>query len=230
MRYTTQREEVDMSRARSIDIDGERVWFDTEQNGQRATGDQLELLAAVEDIDIDDLLDESLSQGQIILRLRQALHGTVVPADVLERRRAARRASEGQPVCLMCDAQKGRTRHHFVPRWIMRELGNYQTYAPRSQCTIPLCVECHRDIHYRGDDRPGKSIVEYLTPEQAATAQRILDDLKEQRPSVFDLIAGGNEYSYEYVLVKDYHAGKFAERAREIRVMTGESLRMTAAG
>jgi hypothetical protein len=74
--------------------------------------------------------------------------------------------------------------------------------------------------------------VPYLEPREAALAQRILDDLKEQRPGLFDLISGGNEYTYEYVLIKDYQAGEFARLARQedMRVMTGDTLRMTASG
>jgi hypothetical protein len=132
----------------------------------------------------------------------------------MERKRQRRAAQATRPQCRICKVEGRSTKHHFIPRWIMRELENYDTYAPRRICTIPLCIDCHRDLHDRSTDRPGKSIVEYLRPHEAALAQRILDDLKEQRPGVFDLIAGGNEYTYEFVLYKDYRAGEFARMAR----------------
>lgn len=197
-----------MSRARSLTIDGQVVWFDTNRDGVRATADQLELLAAAEDIPIDDLLDEGLSQGQVILRIREALHGNVVPVEVLERKRERKRQAQKQPECRICGVTGKSTRHHFVPRWLMRELENYQAYAARSICTIPLCVECHRDIHVR-DGRPGKSIVPYLKDHERELAQRMLDDLRDQHAPIYELVAGGNEMTYEGQLLKDYLVGAF---------------------
>lgn len=212
-----------MSRARSITIGGREVWFDTNLDGQPAQSEQLEILMDATGVDLDDLLDGGLSQGQCILAIREALHGTVVPPEVMERRRQRKAQGQSKPPCRIC-GKKEYTKHHFIPRWIMRELENYQTYAPRRICTIPLCVDCHKDIHDRSTDRPGKSIVPYLEPREAALAQRILDDLKEQRPGLFDLISGGNEYTYEYVLIKDYQAGEFARLARGsvAETVTGE--------
>jgi hypothetical protein len=80
-----------MSRARSIHFNGEKHWFDTSINGAPAKPNHLELLAAVENIEIDDLLDEGLNQGEVIDRLRCSLGqgGTIViPAEIVERQRA----------------------------------------------------------------------------------------------------------------------------------------------
>lgn len=201
-----------MSRARWIEIDGERHWFDTNQDGQLASGEQLELLAAAENIEIDDLLDADLTQGQIILRIREALDGPVIPHEILERKRVRRAQAQQRPACRICGCEGKSTRHHFVPRWVMRELENYNSYSARSMCTIPLCVECHRDIHRR-DDRPGKSIVPFLLPHEAELAQRILTDLQAQRPKIFDLLAAGTEWTYEGVLLRDFIEGRFAKLA-----------------
>jgi hypothetical protein len=58
-----------MSRAREIG----GLWFDVQKNHEKATSEQLELLSAAENIPLDDLLDEGARQGEIIVRLRQAL-------------------------------------------------------------------------------------------------------------------------------------------------------------
>jgi hypothetical protein len=39
----------------------------------------------------------------------------------------------------------------------------------------------------------------------------MLDELREQHPKVFDLIAGGDQTTYEGTLVGDYIAGRFHE-------------------
>jgi hypothetical protein len=197
-----------MSRARSVRFNGDEYWFDTNLDHRKASSEQLELLAAVEDISMDDLLDEGLNQGQVILRLREALDGPVVPPEVLERKRQRKIAAQKQPECRICGEVGKSTRHHFIPRWLMRELENYHAYSTRSICTIPLCVECHRDIHMR-DGELGKSMVPYLSDQERALAQRMLDDLKEQRPRLFELIAGGSDRVYEGQLLHDYHAGLF---------------------
>lgn len=206
-----------MSRARPIvGPDGQTHWFDRSLNSHKATSAQLELLADTLGIEIDDLLDEGLSQGQVLERLREA-NGNVIPFEVLELRRARRAARSVQPVCRICSANgwvcDGRiTKHHFVPRWLMRELDHYERYAARSKCTVPACVGRHRDLHYRGEDQErDKSIVPYLTDSERTLAQQMLDDLHEQRPAIFDLIAAGNENSYEYQLVRDYQLGCFRE-------------------
>jgi hypothetical protein len=202
-----------MSRARPIEIAGEQHWFDTKQNSQRATASQLSLLAAVEGIAVDDLLDESLSQGQVLTRLRETLHGNLIPLAVLKERRKRQEAARQEPVCRICDAQgwdcEGEiTRHHFIPRWIMRELENYVAYAARSRCTIPICIGRHRDLHFR-DGEGGKSIVPCLTDDERAFGVKLLDELAEQHPKIFALISGGDETTYEGQLLKDYREGAF---------------------
>jgi len=202
-----------MSRARPIVVDNKSYWFDIKQNQRKATAEQLELLAAVEAIALDDLLDEGLSQGQIIARLREALHGELVPPEVMERRLLRKAEAARQPGCRICtpagDECEGEiTRHHFVPRWIMRELDNYVAYAARSRCTIPICVGRHRDLHYRNDDAP-KSIIPYLTASERAFGVKLLDELREQHPRIFELISGGSEATYEGQLLRDYAQGEF---------------------
>jgi hypothetical protein len=204
-----------MSRARPI----AGLWFDQKLNHRKATAEQLDTLAAVENIQVDDLLDEGLSQGEVIKRLRLVLNGDVIPPEVLERKRLARDEASRQPECRMCTEYgwecEGRiTRHHFVPRWMMLELPNYQAYAARSRCTIPVCLGRHRDLHYRSDLDTPKSIVALLTDEERAFAHKMLAEFKAYKPHVYDLIAGGDEASYEYQLVRDFTRGEFA-RARE---------------
>lgn len=201
-----------MSRAREIG----GLWFDVQKNHEKATSEQLELLAAAENIPLDDLLDEGARQGEIIVRLRQALGEGVIPQEVLERRRAAKEAAKHQPQCRICsefgwDCDGSITRHHFVPRWMMLQLENYVAYAARSKCTIPVCVGRHRDLHLRGDTDTPKSIAQFMTNDERKFAQKMLDELREQHPHVFDLILGGDESTYEYVLLRDYMHGRFRE-------------------
>jgi hypothetical protein len=201
-----------MSRARPLVINGETTWFDTKQNHRKATVEQLELLAAVEDKSIDDILDEGLSQGQVIVRLRETLHADFIPAEVLERRRQRKLDAARQPECRICGVTGNSTRHHFVPRWLMLELENYQSYAARSKCCIPLCVGCHRDLHFR-DGTGEKSIIPFLNDAERAFAAKILDELREQHPKIFDLLSAGDETTYEGQLMRDYYSGAFHKRA-----------------
>lgn len=203
-----------MSRARPIELNGQKHWFDMNLNGRKATAEQLELLAAAEDITIDDLLDESLTQGQVLFRLREALHGDVIPPEVLERRRQRKLDAQKQPECRMCGKVGNSTRHHFVPRWLMRELSNYLAYSARSRCTIPLCVDCHRDLHSRNNTED-KSIWRFLTADERMFAQKMLDELRDEHPKIFDLLAAGNQWTYEGQLVGDYIAGRFHEVPKE---------------
>lgn len=202
-----------MSRARPIEIAGEQHWFDTKLNAQRASASQLSLLAATEGIPVDDLLDESLSQGQVLTRIREALHGNLIPAQVLEERRVRRAAALAEPTCRICDLSGEQcegeiTRHHFIPRWIMRELENYVAYAARSRCTIPICIGRHRDLHFR-DGEGGKSIIPYLNDAERRFGAKLLDELQEQHPKIFALISGGDETTYEGQLLSDYRKGLF---------------------
>lgn len=197
-----------MSRARQIND----IFFDT-KGSVRATVNQLELLADVENINIDDLLDEGLSQGQAYNRIQMILNCDVIPPEVLERRRLRRLLAKSQPACRICstndwECEGSITRHHFVPRWLMLQLDNYQAYAARVKCTIPICVGRHRDLHYR--DKGEKSIVRFLTEDERKFAEKMLDELREEHPKIFDLIAGGDaDYAYEAQLLKDYFHGEF---------------------
>jgi hypothetical protein len=208
-----------MSRARPIG----GLWFDKQKANEKATVKQLELLAAAENILMDDLLDEGLRQGEVALRLREALGEGAIPPEVLERRRAAKEAAKNQPGCVICtnlgwECDGAITRHHFVPRWMMLLLENYVAYAARVRCTIPVCVGRHRDLHLRGDTETPKSLAQFMTDAERAFAQKLLDELRQQHPAVFDLIMGGDESTYEYVLLRDYHRGAFRVARRSENV------------
>jgi hypothetical protein len=196
-----------MSRAKRFDYDGGHIWMD--YKSQVATVEQLELLSDLSGTPIDDLLDEGLGQKEVSRRLHE-ING-FIPPEVLERRRARREAAKHAPVCRWCDprglvCEGYSTKHHYVPRWIMLMLENYQAYAARSRCTIPICLGAHRTLHQRGDH--DKSIVDCLTEDERAFARKMLDELKVERPVVFDFISGGNAGSYEGQLLRDYREGR----------------------
>ena len=203
-----------MSRARPFTFDGETLWFDQKS---RATASQLELLSDLEDIPLDDLLDEGLSQKQVLFRLRVASDPNLIPADVLERRRQRQIEHNLQPSCRICSLNgwecEGRiTRHHFVPRWLMLLLENYQAYSARSICTIPICVGRHRDLHPPLDDNnlTPKSIVPYLRDHERKFAHKMLDELRDEHPKIFDLIlAGDPDRRYEAQLLLDHLHSQF---------------------
>lgn len=208
----------DMSRARpwTDSQTGETHWFD--YRSPVAKPEQLELLAEIEDLDLDDLLDEGLSQRQVLFRLHAG--SNLIPERVLERRKERAKRAQEEPVCRICSLHgwecEGKiTRHHFVPRWLMRELDTYQQYAAKSRCTIPVCVGRHRDLHYR-ESGIDKSIVPYLNAAEKKLVVELLSELKDKRPSIFELIAGGNTASYEYQLVRDFKRGGFELRYEEI--------------
>lgn len=223
-----------MSRAKYFNPNGEDIWFDYKA---RATAEQLELLADYEGLDIDDLLDESLGQKQVAQRLFEAAKVHVVPPEVLERRRERQRLQGAMPACRICTLNDwecdGRiTRHHFMPRWLMLELENYPAYAARRLCTIPVCVGRHRDLHYR--DESDKSIVKYLRTDERRFLHKMLGELQEQHPKIFELLLGGDYYAYEYQLVRDYTQGLFLRDEEsydleEYDVPTGLSARCLAA-
>lgn len=196
-----------MSRAKQYQNGEFKVWFDYKSV---ATPEQLELLADLTDQDIDDLLDAGLSQKEVARQLF-AMDG-LIPEYVLEKRRK-RISEQGQkPGCRWCDPRglecEGRSsRHHYVPRWLMLLLKDYQLYSPRSICTIPICIARHRDLHLRGGE--SKSIVDCLNDREKQFAQGMLDELKEQHPRVFELLAAGDENTYEGQLVQDYLVGHF---------------------
>src|SRR4051812_47086159 len=104
-----------MSRARPI----ADQWFDVQKNGQKATAEQLELLATVEGVDIDDLLEEVLTQGEVVMRLREAF-GQGIPAEVLEKRQKWREKRRLEKKCRLCGKEHDSTKHHFVNRWMLK--------------------------------------------------------------------------------------------------------------
>lgn len=206
-----------MSRARPIEFpDGTTIWFDQNRNGQKATPNQLAWLAAAENVPIDSLLDEGLSQGQVLFRLRQALEPGTIPLDIIERRRKAREEAKRQPACRICttldlECDGEITRHHFIPRWMMLELENYEAYAARSKCTIPICIGRHRDLHLDDDLETPKSIAQFMTDDERKFAQRMLEELEWQHPAMFKFIRQGGKGTYEQQLLEDYDADLFAK-------------------
>ena len=192
-------------------FDGSRYWWDVSRNGEQATSGQLELLAAIEDVEIDDLLDSVVTQGEILRRLRDALGQGPVPADVLARQAERREARRQQPACRSCGAVGNSTKHHFVNRWILRELADYaRLWSDRSRNCVPLCVDCHRDLHQRDD--ADKSAVRFLTADEVAFVDSALSALAEERPRLLILIARGDAGTYETRLVRDWLEGRFAPR------------------
>ena len=187
---------------------GEEIWFDNKSSV--ATVRQLELLSDLEDTPLDDLLDEGLAQKQVLRRLHEL--DNLIPEHVLERRRQRLAEQANAPACRWCgprgvECEGSSTKHHFVPRWLMLLLENYPAYAPRSICTIPICLARHRDLHLR--EGTPKSIVACLTDRERAFAQKLITELREQHPAIFELLAGGDGDSYEGQLVRDYLAGEF---------------------
>lgn len=199
-------------------------WIDVKKNGQTASNEQIELLAVIEQVDLDDLLDAVLTQGEVITRLRYALgQNGVIPTDVLERRQKWRDQRSVQPACRKCGREGDSTRHHFVPKWILKELRDYSSkWADRSKACIDLCIECHRRIHQRLDESD-KSIVEFLTEEEKQFAHRALSALSEERPKLLILIARGSSETYETQLVWDWFRGEFDSEhpyARHLRAVS----------
>lgn len=197
-----------MSRAKSYTYGGVEFWFD--YKNPMATVEQIELVSDITGTPIDDLLDAAISQREAARRLFE-MDG-LIPEHVLENRRRRLMDAKHAPACRWCSISGERcegmiTRHHYVPRWLMLLLENYEAYAPRSFCTIPICLGRHRDLHMRGG--PSKSIAECLTDHERKFAQKMLDELREQHPSIFDLMASGDGNAYEGQLIRDYLAGAF---------------------
>lgn len=200
-----------MSRARPIILpNGEKMWFDVNRNSEKATEEQIELLTSVLDIDLDELLDEVLTQGEVLRQLREALgQGERVPAAVLLRRQRFRAARQALPQCRICRKEGDSTKHHFVNKWILRELSGYaQKWADRSQNCIPVCLACHRDLHSRANGPV--SIADKLTEQEKAFANAALSALADERPKLLILIARGDDSVYEARLVKDWIEGHFS--------------------
>jgi hypothetical protein len=206
-----------MSRAKTL---GGMI-FDKKQNHKKATADQLALLAAVEDVPIDDLLDAGLRQGIVMRRLAEALHGDIIPMEVLDRRRKAREEAAKQPDCRICsvlgtECEGEITRHHFLPRWLMLKLDNYAAYAARSKCTIPICIGRHRDLHLPGDTDTPKSIAQFMTDDERKFCQKMMEELREEHPFVTEWISGGDrDWAYETQLFDDFNRGLFRSGAVE---------------
>lgn len=211
-----------MSRARdwTHPITGEVFWFDSYDT---ATVKQIEVLAEMEDVDIDDLLDERLSTRAVLYRLNH--NSGLIPHEIIEQRRARVLRMQQPLVCRYHDdpddCEGSITRHHFVPRWLMLELPDYINYAPRVYCTIPACVGWHRALHIR--DGNDKSIVPYLTEAECDITDHLIESLKEVRPVLFDLIAHGDNTSYEWQLIHDWQEGKFARGQQDDLVLARNS-------
>lgn len=197
-----------MSRARPVTLpDGSEYWFDMGTVKDQARADDLELLASFEDVEIDDLLDESLTRGDVLRRLREHLGVGNIPAEVEMRRRAARFERQRQPECRICQKTGDSTKHHFVNKWILKELSNYEQVGARSRCCVPVCIDCHRDLHDRSTDTV--SIVPYLEPHERQFARDVLEQLRREHPKILDLLAEGDYSVYEARLVKDWLEGRF---------------------
>lgn len=199
-----------MSRARPIRLpNGETAWFDVTRNHEKATHDQLELLVSICDTELDDLLDENLTRGDVLIRLREALgQGDTIPADVLVRRTKFRAERQALPKCRLCKKEGDSTKHHYINKWILRELADYtRLWADRSKNCIPICIDCHQDLHSRSNGP--MSIASVLTDKERRFADAALTALAEERPKLLILIARGDDSVYEARLVKDWIAGLF---------------------
>lgn len=200
-----------MSRARAIRFpNGEEHWYDTKRDGEPASALQVELLATYTDADIDDILDEVVSQADVVKRLREALGQAPIPREVIERRQKWRQERQRQPQCRCCGKIGDSTKHHFVNKWILRELEYYQQrWAERTKNCIPLCIECHRKFHAR-EENGYKSITDYLKGEEKQFAQEAIRALLHEKPKLFELILDGDpRVSYESRLILDWCERKF---------------------
>lgn len=200
-----------MSRARPITINGETHWFDKNENNRKASDKQIELLSTVEQVDLEDLLESNITQGEVIRRLRIGLNEhDPIPFWVLQKRQKWRKERVTQPPCRICGKIGDSTRHHFINKWILKELNHYaQKWSNRRENTIPLCIDCHRDLHYRNNGPV--SIVRFLTPREKQYADRALSALAEERPKLLILLAKGDDSVYESLLIKEWLQNKFAE-------------------
>lgn len=199
-----------MSRARdwTHPVTGRVYWFDA--YGE-ATVEQIEVLAEMEGVEVDDLLDERLSTRAVLYRLNH--NSGLIPHEII----AQKRGGPGKykykaPVCRFhpdpTECEGVITKHHFVPRWLMLELRDYVDYAPRSYCTIPACVGIHRFLHKR-EGGASKSVASALTDDEKNLAEHLIRSLKAERPSLYNLIAQGDRTSYEWQLIHDYETGRF---------------------
>ena len=84
----------------------------TNRNSHKASVTQVKLLASVLDISIDELLDESLVQGEVIKILRRELGEGQIPSDIAERRERDREQRRHEPECRICGPHR---RQHSSP-------------------------------------------------------------------------------------------------------------------
>lgn len=199
-----------MSRARPVLLpSGEEVWFDTKSN--KATEQQLELLATLENLDLDDLLEETLHQNAVLERIREALGQDTVPESVIRKQEEWREQRHRQPECRICGKKGDSTKHHFVNRWILKELNHYaRRWASRDKNCIPLCIGCHRDLHSRTKNGRDKSIVDVLSRTERKFAQEAISAFIEERPRVAWLVIQGDpDLVYEARLMRDWLNGQF---------------------
>lgn len=204
-----------MTRAKTIKINGEPVkingepiWFNTANSHKQATDKQLELLAIVENVDLEDLLESAITQAEVLTRLQKAFGTNVIPHEVLLKRQKWRNQRSTAPNCRICDKIGDSTRHHFVNKWILKELDQYESlWSNRSVNCIPVCIDCHRDLHARNG--PAHSIASKLTPAEKDFANRALTALSEQRPKLLILLGKGDNEVYESRLIKDWFEGLF---------------------
>lgn len=202
-----------MSRARPIELPGgETIWFDTNRNGEAftdaLTSEQVELLMSVEDIDIEDFVESEITQGSAIERIRVSVGQYQMPQAIADRREKLRRERRTQPRCRRCGREGDSTKHHFVNKWILKEIEGYAAHwADRSKNCIPMCIDCHRLIHSR--NKGVHSIADMLNNTEKAFAEKALSTYSEQHPRVVVLIARGDESTYETRLIRDWIEGKF---------------------
>ncbi len=199
-----------MSRARSWTHPdtGEEYWFDVHDS--QALEWQLELLSDVLEEELDDLLDSQISQSEAIFRLNE--WSELIPPEGLRKKRP--KPPREPAVCRICPGEgwicEGRVdKHHFVPKWIMLELEEYEKYAPRPKCTIQTCLHIHKFLHKRHGNGQSKSIAKYLTDEEKAMAHHLIAALRQERPHIYALIAEGDKTSYEWQLIHDWRRGMF---------------------
>ncbi len=130
-----------------------------------------------------------------------------------ERRKRDQKSRKYEPACRVCGRKGDSTRHHFVNRWILKELSNYESIARRSLNTIPVCVRHHRDLHSRGNGGR-KSIVKYLNAKEKGFVDESIERLRREHPKILKLLSNGNAFVYEACLIQDWLAGEFDARQR----------------
>lgn len=205
-----------MSRAKKIVLpNDEDKWYDSRTLGSPAEPELLELLADIDNISLDELLEQGLSRSEAYDKLRKALGQGGIPEEVLKQREKRRKTQNAPAECRICNSWQptngceGRiTKHHFVPKWCMKELENYQAYSTRQICTIPLHLNVHRDLHLRNSGA-NKSVYHLLKPDERELAHKMLTEFREQHPVIFEIQLAGDIEVYEACLVNDFIHGKF---------------------